>query len=98
MLELKLKPEAERDLVKIFEYTTKRWGIEQAEQYQNDLFEGMLKFTEQEELGKEHPNTNFLYRKLHVNRHLLFYRVEVQNCIIIRVLHDRMDLTKQLGE
>ena len=33
---------------------------------------------------------------LHVNRHLIFYRVEGDDCIVVRVLHDRVQLRKYL--
>jgi len=37
MLKLKIKPEAENDLSKIFECTAMNWGVEQADSYQ-DIF------------------------------------------------------------
>jgi toxin ParE1/3/4 len=98
MLELKIKPEAESDLSKIFEYTAKSWGVEQAEKYQDELFAEMLLLTKQEALGKKYPYAKQPYRKLHMNRHLIFYRVDGQTCLIIRVLHDRVDIKKHLGE
>ena len=98
MLELKIKPEAENDLMKIFEYTAMCWGVYQAEKYQDELFAGMLLITKQEQLGKEYPYAETTYRKLHVNRHLIFYRVEDQTCVIVRVLHERMDIKKHLGQ
>lgn len=97
MLELKIKPEAENDLAKIFEYTAMSWGVDQAEKYQDDLFAGMMLLTKQEALGKEYHYAEQPYRKLHINRHLIFYRVEGQTCLIIRVLHERMDIMKQIG-
>lgn len=45
MFELKIKPEAENDLMKIFEYTAMSWGVYQAEKYQDELFAGMLLLT-----------------------------------------------------
>lgn len=98
MLELKIKPEAENDLSKIFEYTAMNWGVDQAEKYQDDLFAGMLLLTNHEQLGKEYPFANLSYRKLHIKRHLIFYRIEDQTCLIVRVLHERMDIKKHLGE
>jgi toxin ParE1/3/4 len=92
MLDLKIKPEAERDLSKIFEYTEMGWGMDQAEKYQDDLFTGMLLLTKQEELGKVYLYAKLPYRKLHINRHLIFYRIEGQICVIIRVLHESMDI------
>lgn len=98
MLELKIKPEAENDLMKIFESTAMNWGLDQAEKYQDELFAGMLLITKQEQLGKEYPYAETPYRKLHVKRHLIFYRVEDQTCVIVRVLHDSMDIKKHLGQ
>ena len=98
MLKLRIKPEAESDLSKIFEYTALNWGIDQAEKYQDDLFAGMLLLTKNKEIGKLYPYTKESYRKLHVKRHLIFYRIDGQTCIIVRILHDRMDIKKQLGQ
>ena len=96
LLELKLKPEAGNDLRKIFEYTATSWAIDQAEKYQDVLFAGMILITRQEELGKEYQFAKLPYRKLHINRHLIFYRVEGRTCLIIRVLHDRMNIKRQM--
>ncbi|MFT6338482.1 MAG: toxin ParE1/3/4 [Saprospiraceae bacterium] len=96
MLKLKIKPEAENDLSKIFEYTAMNWGVDQADNYQDDLFAGMKLITTQEQLGKEYPYAERSYRKLHVKRHLIFYRIENKTCIIIRILHDRMDIMQHL--
>jgi len=92
MLKLLIKPEAEKDLEKIYEYTYLTWGLEQAEKYQDDLFHGMQLLLEQNKLGIIYPYSNILYRKLHVNRHLIFYRFDKQSCTIIRILHDSMDI------
>ena len=97
MLELKIKPEAENDLSKIFEYSAMSWGVDQAEKYQDELFAGMLLILKQEELGKEYPYAKQPYRQLHINRHLIFYRIQDQTCLVIRVLHDRVDIKKHLG-
>lgn len=96
MLRLRLKPKAKRDLQKIFEYTYITWGIEQAEKYQDDLFYGMQLILDQPEIGKIYHYSNVGYRKMHVNRHLIFYRIENMTCIIVRVLHDVMDIKNHL--
>jgi toxin ParE1/3/4 len=97
MLKLQIKPEAERDLEKIYEYTLLSWGIQQAEKYQDELFHGMQLLLEQNDLGKIYPYSNRGYRKLHVNRHLIFYRIEKQKCVVVRILHDRMDIEKNVN-
>ena len=69
---------------------------EQAEKHQDDLFHGMQLLAYQENLGKDYSFADKPYRKFNVNRHLIFYRTDRLNCIIIRILHDRMDIKNQL--
>ena len=96
VLKIKIKPEAENDLGKIFEYTTTNWSVDQADRYQDDLFAGMKLIATQEQIGKEYPYAERTYRKLHIKRHLIFYRIEDKTCIIIRILHDSMDIKQHL--
>ena len=96
MLELKIKPEAELDLELIFEYTAMKMGLDQAEKYQDDLFSGMLLLTKQLEIGKVYPYAKLPYRKLHINRHLIFYRIEGKTSLVIRVLHESIDIIKHM--
>ncbi len=87
---------AESDLEKIYEYTFNNWGIKQAEKYQDELYETMQLLLSKPKLGKEYPYAIEDYRKIHVNRHLIFYRVNLGKCEVIRILHDRMDLKHNL--
>ena len=57
----------------------------------------MLLIADSKHIGKGYQHAELPYRKIHVKRHLIFYRVEDQSCMIIRNLHDRMDIKKQLG-
>lgn len=96
MLELEVTPRAELDMAEIFEYTYENWGIIQADRYQDELFEGMQIILDNPEIGEAYHHQKRSYRKLHVNRHLLFYRIESQTCIIIRILHDKMDIIRHI--
>ena len=96
MLKLFIKPEAENDLEKIYLFSIENWGLRQAEKYQDDLFEGMQLISKTPKLGKVYPFSIQEYRKYHVNRHLIFYRIDSKKCEIIRILHDSMDLRKAL--
>ncbi len=91
-----IKPEAENDLTKIFEYTFNNWGLDQAEKYQDELYHGIQLIANQTKLGKEYSFTNLPYRYFHVNRHLIFYRITDKECVVIRILHDRMDIIEHL--
>jgi toxin ParE1/3/4 len=96
MLQLLITPQAELDLEEIFVYTLKTWGISQAEKYQDDLYDQMVHFTSNPDIGSDYYGKVGTYKKIHCNRHLIFYRVEGQNCIVVRVLHERMDLISHI--
>ena len=96
MLKLLLSPRAVIDLEEIFEYTLETWNISQAEKYQDELFESMQSLLINNNLGTLYYHKEGNYRKLNANRHLIFYRITDQHCIVIRILHERMDLRKQL--
>lgn len=97
MLRLILKPEAKNDLDKIFFYTLDKWGLNQAEKYQDELFEGMKLISERPKLGKVYPYSVQEYRMFTVNKHILFYRINSEDCEVIRILHNRMSLKMNLN-
>lgn len=92
MLKLFLTPEAELDLESIFDYTLITWGIKQAEKYQDELFHSIQRILRNPQIGSIYYFKEGNYRKLNSSRHLIFYRIENKKCIIIRILHERMDL------
>lgn len=96
MLKLLLAPMAERDLEDIFEYTFLTWGLEQAEKYQDELFDSMTDVLSNPKVGSLYYHKTGNYRKLKSNRHLIFYRVAGDECIVIRILHERMELKMKL--
>jgi len=96
MLNLFISPEAERDLEIIYQYTFYTWGQDQADKYQDDLFEAMNQILLNGKIGIRYPHADLDYRKFSTNKHLLFYKVVQSNCIIVRVLHERMNLSFEL--
>jgi toxin ParE1/3/4 len=96
MLELLLSPKAEQDLSEIYKYTFEEWREKQADRYQDDLFLAMQTIRNKALLGKAYVHSDMPYRILHVNRHLIFYRVDENKYIVVRVLHDRMNLKAHL--
>ena len=91
MREIYLNPQAEQDLTEIFEYTFSSLGLTQAELYQDQLYEGMRIILDNAEIGEIFKFENREYRKLKINKHLLFYKNESEKCIVVRVLHEKMD-------
>lgn len=96
MLKLKLSPKAINDLEEIYEFTFMSWGIVQAEKYQDELFSMMITITENPSMGSPYYFKEGNYRKINVNRHILFYRQNENECFVVRILHERMDLKTKL--
>ena len=96
MLDLLLSPQAVLDLEDIYIYTFKTWGLKQAEKYQDELFERMVYLKRNPNLGSEYLLNGQRYRQMKVNRHLIFYRTDQKNCIVVRVLNERMELERNL--
>jgi toxin ParE1/3/4 len=49
------------------------------------------------EIGISCDHISSGYRKYHVGRHLVFHRYSELYIEIIRILHDRMDVSRHLG-
>ena len=96
MPNLKISPQAIIDLEDIFEYSYQKWGVSQADKYQNFLFDGMNSILENPEIGAIYPFKSGGYRKLNINKHLIFYIVSSSSILIIRILHERIDLNAAL--
>ncbi len=96
MRKLLLRPEALNDLEKIYEFTFYTWGQNQAEKYQDELFDSMNSILSDPEIGSKYYFKEGNYRKLNINRHLIFYRLEENTCVVVRILHEKMDQNSKL--
>lgn len=96
MLSLKLTPKAINDIEGIYEYTFANWGTRQAEKYQDELFEWMSRIIDNPKIGSIYYFSKGNYRKTQINKHLIFYRIEDNELLIVRILHERMDFESHL--
>jgi toxin ParE1/3/4 len=94
---LRLFPAAQRDLDTIWDYTAAAWGLEQAEAYIQTLHRDMERLRDYPELGPVHPSRIAAFRKLASGHHIIFYIVQGSAVEVVRVLHARMDVKRQLG-
>ncbi|WP_417359759.1 type II toxin-antitoxin system RelE/ParE family toxin [Galbibacter sp.] len=85
------------DLNDIWVYTFRKWSKEQADRYY-DLIIGEIEFVADNYLiGKSCEQTRKNYRVTKIKSHLIFYRKSENEIVeIIRILHQRMDIKKQL--
>ena len=85
-----MRPLAKEDLKDIWLYTYSEWGEKQADKYLIELGSGIEGLIDNPELGMVCDYVT-QYRQYLKNHHIIFYRIEGDEIIIVRVLHERMD-------
>ncbi|WPL15337.1 Toxin ParE1 [Thiorhodovibrio winogradskyi] len=96
MAEYRLTPAAEGDLESIWNYTAGQWGIEQADRYIDFLTEAFAELADTPKIAPSCEHIRPGYRRLAVERHIIYFRVTDYGIAVIRVLHDRMDASRHL--
>lgn len=96
MAEYRLSPAAQRDLDEIFNYTFRQWGAAQAVGYIDILEAACAKLAETPSQGQDCSYIRAGYRRCHVERHTVYYRVEPFGIAIIRILHHRQNILRHL--
>lgn len=96
MLRLQFTPAAEADLELIWDYTVERWGEAQAVRYIRDLQAVCRALTEGRLSGRSAEDIRAGYRKQACGAHMLYYRVTEEALVIVRILHQRMDVDRHL--
>ena len=97
MTAFRLTGKAVEDLRSIGRYTQKKWGRDQRNQYLTKLDKSFETIASEPEIGLACDDIRKGYRKYHVGRHLVFYRRTKDHILIIRILHDRMDIENHLS-
>jgi toxin ParE1/3/4 len=96
--QLRLTRAARADLREIYAYTYVEWGKQQADSYLDGLEQAMDRVAKGSAtirpLQSKHPNT----LKLKQGRHLIVLReTGYEQILVVRVLHERMDIDAHLG-
>ena len=90
-----VSPLAEIDLEEIWFYTLQTWSLDQADSYLRDLvatFEGLASGTKR---GRE-VDVRSDYLKCPAGSHMIYFRDEGDQIAVIRVLHQRQDVSLHL--
>lgn len=96
MLNLKITPKAESDLIGIWVYTCEEWGVDQADKYLDQMATGMKQLVNHPSLGTNYAHVLPGYRRLQVEHHVVFYQVLEPEVVVVRVLHEDMDAADRL--
>lgn len=101
---LTLSKEADSDIDAILLWTEERFGVPQAETYLERIDAALQALTHDpfpttsqvrdQDLGRSY-RTHHLERR---SRHVVVYRVEGEQVLIVRILHDSMDLAGHLPD
>ena len=99
MAEYKLTKKALQDLSGIWTYTAENWSERQADRYYHLLIKGFKTLAKQPDRGIVYDHVASGLFGFKVSRHIIFYRIRVdQPTLIIRILHEQMDLESRLAE
>lgn len=91
----RLTPRAEADLEEIWLYTFKRWSAEQADTYLTTIIAAFSELATGKVNGRP-VNVRDGYFKYPVGSHFIFYRLAATSLVVIRILHQRMDVDRHL--
>ena len=89
---------AQADYEDILAYTLRTWGARQHAIYADSLDEALRSLQEDPQRGQHHRQLPERYRYVHVERHLIVYRFTQGTVYVLRLLHDRMDVPRQIEE
>lgn len=97
MFDYLLSNRAEKDLIDIWQYTLNKWSREQADIYTRKLLDACTFISTAPELvGISYDHVLGGYRALPVGKHLVFYKIINGKVLIVRFLHQRMDVGRYL--
>lgn len=96
MAEYCLTPAAGRDLEAIWTHTCRRWGVEQANRYTDILTEAFAGLAQTPEIAPACDQIRPGYRRRSIERRMIYFRITGYGIAIIRILHDRMVVSRHL--
>jgi toxin ParE1/3/4 len=93
----RLTRDAERDVQEIYLYTLERFGLAQAEAYASGLLARFAALATGPSLGRDFGDIHPGARRVNQKSHAVYYRIDADGILILRVLHQSMDPARHLG-
>lgn len=91
-----LSLEADKDLEDIFDFTTDKFGQEQAITYLDGLENALQGLSANPKLGRERNEIRKGLRSLNKESHVVFYRILKDHIRVVRILHTSRDIIRFL--
>ena len=99
MANYSLTKKAVEDLSEIWNYTYITWSEEKADLYYHMLLDNCQAIAENRVIGKNYEGVIKSIFGTRAGSHIIFYRkVATNQVVIVRILHNRMDLKKRIQE
>ena len=92
------RPAALADLDQIHDATRQMWGLDQAEHYLSQLRAAVERVVQHPRSGRVYDVAATEHRAVSSGRHLIFYRLDCDAIVVVRILHDRMDIPARLSD
>lgn len=96
MKSIRLTPAAQQDLSSIWDFSQQRWDEKQAEIYISEMRAAIERIAADPHRGRACDEIREGYRRYGIVSHLIFYIEKNDSVDVIRILHQRMDLTRHL--
>jgi len=88
---------ARRDLRLIGKYTLRAWGSVQKKKYLGQIKHGFKLISENPEIGRPRGDIDTGLMSYPIQKHKVFYRTTKHELIVVRVLHESMDVGRYLS-
>jgi toxin ParE1/3/4 len=93
----KITSEADSDIIGVYMYGFQNFGETQAEKYFSELKDCFQFLSENPLVCRERTEFNPSVRIHHHGRHLVVYLIQDDRILIVRVLHQSMDILRHLS-
>jgi toxin ParE1/3/4 len=94
MVSFRLSTRADADILEIVAYTVKRFGIEQGRRYHDGLKRTFQVLAEHPAKGRAADDIAPGLRRWNYQSHVVFFRLDRDGVVIVRVLHQAMDTAR----
>lgn len=97
VLDVTIRPQAQRDLREIWQYTRRTWSREQADRYLAKLNVIITDLSKRPRSGRRASEISAGLFRRSAHRHVIYFRVTPHSVIVVRVLHDGMDAVQHIA-
>lgn len=92
MLKIHIKPLARNNPLGIWPYSLEQWGALQADAYLNQLDSSIRQLSQSPQLGRATDDVREGIMLYPCKRHIILYQIHLESLIVVRVLHERMNI------